>query len=58
MEGLPGAIQQNITVLWDEYENAATPEAKLAKALDKIETILQHNQGDNPQNFGWKNDPT
>lgn len=37
--------------LWQEYDEGKTPEAKVVKALDKIETILQHNQGDNPQGF-------
>jgi putative hydrolase of HD superfamily len=53
MDGLPSSIQQNITSLWDEYEQAATSEAKLAKALDKLETIIQHNQGDNPPDFDY-----
>jgi len=37
--------------LWVEYEAEVTPEAPLTKTLDKLETILQHNQGDNPDNF-------
>jgi putative hydrolase of HD superfamily len=53
MDGLSSSIQQNITALWEEYEQAATSEAKLAKALDKLETIIQHNQGDNPPNFDY-----
>jgi putative hydrolases of HD superfamily len=39
--------------LWEEYEAAATPEAILAKGLDKLETILQHNQGKNPADFDY-----
>lgn len=31
-----------------------TPEAKLAKALDKLETILQHTQGKNPPGFDYR----
>jgi putative hydrolases of HD superfamily len=50
---LPDAIQQEITSLWDEYEAAATPEAQAAKALDKLETLLQHNQGANPPDFDY-----
>ena len=46
--------QREILGLWDEYEAAATPEAKLAKALDKLETILQHNQGTNPPGFDYR----
>ncbi len=39
--------------LWDEYEAAASPEARAAKALDKLETILQHNRGSNPPDFDY-----
>lgn len=39
--------------LWSEYEGGLTPEAKLVKALDKAETIIQHNQGRNPENFDY-----
>ncbi len=39
--------------LWEEYEAAASPEAVLAKGLDKLETILQHNQGQNPADFDY-----
>jgi putative hydrolase of HD superfamily len=39
--------------LWDEYEAASTAEARLAKALDKLETIIQHNQGVNPPTFDY-----
>ena len=31
----------------------ATQEARLVKALDKAETILQHNQGQNPPDFDY-----
>lgn len=50
---LPADVHSEILALWDEYEAAVTPEAKLAKALDKLETILQHNQGDNPADFDY-----
>lgn len=39
--------------LWEEYDAAATQEARLVKALDKAETILQHNQGQNPPDFDY-----
>ncbi|SCZ09320.1 HD domain-containing protein [Microvirga guangxiensis] len=42
-----------ILTLWEEYEAAQTPEAVLAKGLDKLETILQHNQGKNPADFDY-----
>nr|WP_255726326.1 HD domain-containing protein [Microvirga sp. ACRRW] len=42
-----------ILALWEEYEAAQTPEAVLAKGLDKLETILQHVQGKNPADFDY-----
>ena len=53
LEPLPAERRDEIVALWDEYEGAATPEARVAKALDKIETILQHNQGSNPPDFDY-----
>ncbi len=53
LEPLPSRLRSEITDLWDEYELAKTPEAKLAKALDKLETILQHTQGRNPPGFDY-----
>jgi putative hydrolases of HD superfamily len=50
---LPPALRQEIVELWDEYETAATAEARLAKGLDKVETILQHTQGMNPADFDY-----
>ena len=54
LEPLPAARREEITALWDEYEGATTPEARLAKALDKLETILQHTQGQNPADFDYR----
>jgi putative hydrolase of HD superfamily len=51
---LPAPLRDEITGLWDEYEAAQSPEAKLAKALDKLETILQHTQGRNPADFDYR----
>jgi putative hydrolase of HD superfamily len=51
---LPAALRAEIVALWDEYEAATTPEARLAKALDKLETILQHTQGRNPPDFDYR----
>ncbi len=50
---LPADILNELIGLWDEYENASSPEAKAAKALDKLETIIQHNQGKNPDGFDY-----
>ncbi len=54
VQPLPAAVQQEIVDLWDEYEAAVTPEAKVAKGLDKLETIMQHNQGANPPDFDYE----
>jgi putative hydrolase of HD superfamily len=51
---LPPALRDEITALWDEYEAAESPEAKVAKGLDKLETIMQHNQGLNPAGFDYR----
>jgi putative hydrolase of HD superfamily len=53
LKPLPEDDAAEILELWDEYEAAETAEARLAKALDKLETILQHNQGDNPYDFDY-----
>jgi putative hydrolase of HD superfamily len=54
LEPLPPKFRKEIVALWDEYEAAETPVAKLAKALDKLETILQHTQGRNPPGFDYR----
>jgi putative hydrolase of HD superfamily len=54
LESLPSTLRAEIAELWDEYEAAKTPEAKLAKALDKLETIMQHTQGKNPESFDYR----
>ncbi len=51
---LPQRLQDEIGTLWDEYEAATTAEARLAKGLDKLETIMQHNQGKNPDGFDYR----
>ena len=51
---LPPAQRQEILALWEEYEAGVTPEARLAKGLDKLETILQHTQGKNPEGFDYR----
>jgi len=45
---LPEDMQQEMLALWEEYEFMKTPEARLVKALDKLETLVQHTQGENP----------
>ena len=50
---LPIALQAEILALWEEYESAQTTEAKVVKGLDKLETIIQHNQGANRPDFDY-----
>lgn len=51
---LPKHIRQELLDLWEEYNSAESPEARFAKALDKIETIIQHNQGLNSSDFDYE----
>lgn len=53
LQPLSADLQAELVELWDDYERAASPEARLAKALDKLETIMQHNQGANPPEFDY-----
>ena len=50
---LPDRLHAEFLALWDEYASAASPEACLVKGLDKIETIIQHNQGKNPEDLDY-----
>lgn len=50
---LPQPLQDEILMLWDEYESATSKEARLAKAFDKLETLLQHTQGKNAPDFDY-----
>ena len=53
MQPLPAGMANSFMSLWEEYENASSPEARIVKGLDKLETILQHNQGENPPSFDY-----
>ena len=43
---LPAASGRLLIELWREYEDCETPEAKFARALDKLEVQHQHNLAD------------
>ncbi len=49
----PDATRDSIVALWEEYNAATSPEARFVKAVDKLETVLQHNQGRNPPDFDY-----
>lgn len=53
VDSLPDHVKSEFISLWDEYEEGSSPESRAAKALDKLETILQHNQGANPDDFDY-----
>jgi len=41
---LPGDIGAEFSELFDEMEKLETPESKLVKSLDKLETLISHNE--------------
>src|SRR5262249_8656340 len=43
---LPGPVGAELSALWHEFEDRATPEARFAGALDQLEVQLQHNLAD------------
>ncbi len=53
-KALPEEQCASMVALWDEYEAGQSLEAQLVKAFDKLETLLQHTQGLNPQNFDYQ----
>lgn len=53
VQSLTPQVQNDIVELWEEYESGKTEEAKYVKALDKLETLIQHNQGVNPLEFDY-----
>lgn len=50
---LPADLHDKYLSIWQEYEDAETPEARFVKCLDKAETIMQHNQGAMPEDFDY-----
>lgn len=50
---LPAATAARLLAIWDEYNARATPEARLAKALDRLETVLHHVEGANGAGFDY-----
>ena len=41
---LPAGVSQELAALYREMDALETPEAKLYKALDKLEAVIQHNE--------------
>lgn len=44
LRSVDGTTRTKITKLWNEYEQRNTSEAQFAKALDKLEVLIQHNE--------------
>jgi putative hydrolase of HD superfamily len=53
MQPLSQPLQARLLALWEDYEFGRSREARLVKALDKLETLIQHNQGANPPGFDY-----
>ncbi|KGF68788.1 phosphohydrolase [Hoeflea sp. BAL378] len=51
---LPADLSAEMVALWDDYAAAASPEAVMAKGLDKIETMLTHSTGRNGNDFDYR----
>lgn len=43
---LPQPLREELTVLFAEMDAQSTPEARIYKALDKLEAVLQHNEAE------------
>lgn len=50
---LPIDLREAIVDVWDEYAAGCSPEAVIAKGLDKIETMMQHLIGRNDPEFDY-----
>ena len=46
LSGLPGPLYEEVTALFAEMEALETKEAKVYKALDKLEAVISHNESD------------
>jgi putative hydrolase of HD superfamily len=49
----PAALREEWLRLFDDYDGGRTAEARFVKALDKVETLMQHAQGPNPPDFDY-----
>ena len=46
LKGLPGPLEQELGELFSEMEAQETKEAKIYKALDRLEAVISHNESD------------
>jgi 5'-deoxynucleotidase YfbR-like HD superfamily hydrolase len=50
---LPADVRDDMLELWEDYAQARSPEARLVKGFDKLETMLQHLAGRNAPDFDY-----
>ncbi len=50
---LPADLRAEILNLWTDYNEGISTEAIFAKGFDKLETMMQHNIGQNPPDFDY-----
>ena len=53
LAALPAPAAERLMARWDEYTAVASPEARLAKSLDRLETVMTHVEGANPPDFDY-----
>ena len=46
VDQLPSPFREEMTALYQEMEARETVEAKIYKALDNLEAVIQHNESD------------
>ncbi len=46
IEAMPQPYREELRMLFEEMDAQQTPEAKIYKALDKMEALIQHNEAD------------
>ncbi len=46
LKNLPAETREEIKDLWLEFEDLKTDEAKFARAMDKLEVLIQHNEAE------------
>ena len=51
--GVDEGLAARLLAVWDDYDQGVSAEARVVKGLDKLETILQHTQGENPADFDY-----
>lgn len=53
LASLPADTATRLMAIWEEYNAVRTPEARLAKGLDRLETVMQHLEGKNAPDFDY-----